>query len=79
MVDLGYEIPPEFVALYEVELDQISPDGGFENAAAMDDFLKVLLQTGGVPEGTDWREYVDMKYVWAAQEALGLKKRPETL
>jgi len=79
MVDLGYEIPPEFVALYEVELDQISPDGGFENAAAMDDFLKVLLQTGGVPEGTDWREYVEMKYVWAAQEALGLKKRPESL
>jgi ABC-type nitrate/sulfonate/bicarbonate transport system substrate-binding protein len=79
MTDLGYEIPPEFVALYDVELDQISPDGGFANAEAMDEFVKVLVLTGGVPEGTDWREYVDMKYVWAAQEALGLKKRPESL
>jgi ABC-type nitrate/sulfonate/bicarbonate transport system substrate-binding protein len=79
MIDLGYEIPPEFVALYEVELDQISPDGGFESAEAMDEFVKVLVLTGAVPEGTDWREYVDMKYVWAAQEALGLPKRPASL
>ena len=79
MIDLGYEIPPAFVELYQVELDQISPDGGFENAEAMDNFVKELQLTGDLPQGIDWRKYVDMKYVWAAQEALGLPKRPASL
>lgn len=79
MTDLGYEIPPAFVALYKVELDQISPDGGFESAEAMDEFVKVLILTGDLPKGLDWRKYVDMKYVWAAQKALGLPKRPASL
>ena len=79
MIDLGYEIPPAFVELYKVELDQISPDGGFESAEVMDDFVKELAVTGDLPEGLDWRKYVDMKYVWAAQEALGLPKRPASL
>ena len=79
MIDLGYEIPPAFVELYQVELDQISPDGGFESAAAMDKFVADLQLTGDLPEGIDWRQYVDMKYVWAAQEALGIPKRPASL
>ena len=79
MRDLGFEIPPEFEAQYELELDQISPDGGFESAQVMDDFVKSLAVTGDVPEGVDWRQYVDMKYVWAAQEANGLPKRPASL
>jgi ABC-type nitrate/sulfonate/bicarbonate transport system substrate-binding protein len=79
MIDLGYEIPPEFVALYEVELEQISPDGGFESAEAMDQFVADLIVTGDLPEGIDWRKFVDMKYVWAAQEALGIPKRPATV
>jgi ABC-type nitrate/sulfonate/bicarbonate transport system substrate-binding protein len=79
MRDLGFEIPPEFEALYEVELQQISRDGGFESGEVMDKFLKDLAETGGVPADLDWRKYIDMKYVWAAQEALGLPKRPATL
>lgn len=79
MEDFGYSIPPAFKAMYQVELDQISPDGGFENAAAMDEFCDVLKQTGDVPKDMDWRKIVDMKYVWAAQKALGLPKRPASL
>ncbi len=79
MIDLGYDVPDTFKALYQVELDQISPDGGFESAEAMDQFMKDLSQTGEVPADVDWRKYVDMKYVWAAQEALGLPKRPASL
>jgi len=79
MIDLGYEIPPAFVELYQVELDQISPDGGFESAEAMDKFVKELQGTGDLPEGLDWRNYVDMKYVWAAQEELGIAKRPASV
>lgn len=79
MIDLGFDIPPAFRALYQVELDQISPDGGFESAEAMDKFVADLAETGGLPAGLDWRKYMDMKYVWAAQEALGLPRRPASL
>lgn len=76
---LGFEIPPEFVELYDVEVDQMSHDGGFESAAVMDKFVADLATTGDVPENMDWRKVFDMSYVWAAQEALGLPKRPASL
>jgi ABC-type nitrate/sulfonate/bicarbonate transport system substrate-binding protein len=79
MRGLGFDIPPEFEAQYQLELDQISPDGGFASAEVMDNFVASLALTGDLPEGLDWRKYVDMKYVWAAQEALGLPKRPASL
>jgi len=79
MRELGFDIPPEFEAQYQLELDQISPDGGFESAEVMDNFVASLIETGDLPEGIDWRKYVEMKYVWAAQEANGLPKRPASL
>jgi ABC-type nitrate/sulfonate/bicarbonate transport system substrate-binding protein len=79
MRELGFDIPPEFEAQYQLELDQISPDGGFESAQVMDDFVASLAVTGDLPDGFDWRPYVEMKYVWAAQEANGLPKRPASL
>jgi len=79
MVDLGFKIPPAFVNLYKVELDQISRDGGFESAEVMDKFVADLAETGEVPAGLDWRKFVDMKYVWAAQDALGIPRRPKSL
>jgi len=79
MRDLGFDIPPEFEAQYKLELDQISPDGGFASAEVMDKFVESLAATGDLPEGLDWRKYVDMKYVWAGQEANGLPKRPASL
>ena len=79
MEDLGYSIPAAFKAQYEVELAQISPDGGFESSAAMDTFVASLAETGNVPKGLDWRKLVDMKYVWAAQKALALPQRPASI
>jgi ABC-type nitrate/sulfonate/bicarbonate transport system substrate-binding protein len=79
MEDLGYSIPPAFKALYGDELAQISPDGGFESAAAMDKFCANLEQTGDLPKGADWRKTIDLKYVWQAQKALGLPKRPPSI
>ena len=35
----GFDIPPEFEAQYETELNQICKDGGFD-AAAMDSFAQ---------------------------------------
>ena len=65
MRGLGFDIPPEFEAQYKLELDQISPDGGFESADVMDKFVESLAVTGDLPKGLDWRKYMDMKYVWA--------------
>lgn len=75
----GFDIPPEFEAQYDVELEQLSPDGGFVSAENMDQFVEVQKMTGDVPKDLNWREYVDMRFVWAAQEALGLPKRPESI
>ena len=79
MIDYGYEIPDSFKKLYDVELAQISRDGGFESAEAMDRFVDDLSQTGGLPKDLDWRKYVDLKYIWAAQDALGLPRRPASI
>jgi len=79
MVDLGYDIPQSFRDLYKVELAQLSPDGGWKDAQAMDDFVKQLAITGSVPEGLDWRPFVDLSYLWKAQEALGLPRRPASI
>jgi ABC-type nitrate/sulfonate/bicarbonate transport system substrate-binding protein len=79
MIDLGFTIPPSFKANYQVELDQISKDGGFESAAVMEKFIEGLSETGEVPKGLDWKKFVDMKYVWAAQKALGMPQRPASL
>ncbi len=77
--EYGFEAPPEFEAQYQVELDQMSSDGGFESAEVMDEFMAQLADTGEVPQGVDWRSHFELKYVWAAQEALGLPKRPASL
>lgn len=79
MVDLGYEIPDSFRDLYDVELAQLSSDGGFADAAAMDDFVRDLAVTGALPEGLDWRPHFNFDYLWKAQEALGMAKRPPSL
>ncbi len=79
MIDLGYEIPDSFRDLYEVELAQLSRDGGFENAEAMDAFVRDLAVTGALPEGLDWRPFFNFEYLWKAQEALGMPKRPASI
>lgn len=71
-----FEIPDEFVPLYEVEIDQISPDGGFE-AEDMDTFVEQSITLGNVPEGTEWRELIDLEPLWEAQEANDLPRRPD--
>jgi NitT/TauT family transport system substrate-binding protein len=79
MEDLGYSIPPAFKALYDEELAQISRDGGFENAAAMDEFCDNLKKRGDLPKDVDWRKIVDLKYIWEAQKSLGLPQRPKSI
>ncbi len=79
MLDLGYEIPDSFRALYDVELAQLSHDGGWDSSEDMDAFVATLVETDQLPDGIDWRRYFDLTYLWAAQEALGLEKSPPSL
>lgn len=79
MVDFGYEIPAEFEALRDIETAQLSPDGGFVDAAAMDTFVAQLAETGSLPAGLEWRKHFDFSYLWEAQEELGMARRPPTL
>ncbi len=79
MEKLGYKITPAFKAGFDESLAQMSPDGGFESAASMTRFLDPEVKTGKIPKNFDWHKVVDMKYVWAAQKALGLPQRPAKL
>jgi ABC-type nitrate/sulfonate/bicarbonate transport system substrate-binding protein len=71
----GFEIPPEFEAQYETELDQISNDGGFSEES-MDGFAQGVIDLGQVPENFDWRDHVDLRFLHAAQDSLGIPRRP---
>ncbi len=79
MIDLGYEIPDSFKALYEVEIAQLSKDGGFASAETMDSFAKELEGTGDLPAGTDWRKFFNLTMLWDAQDALGMERRPASI
>jgi len=79
MEKFGYKITKAFKARFKDTLEQMSPDGGFESAAAMTEFLSPEVETGKIPKDFDWHKVVDMKYVWAAQKALGLPQRPAKL
>jgi ABC-type nitrate/sulfonate/bicarbonate transport system substrate-binding protein len=75
MREKGFEIPPEFEAQYEVELDQISKDGGF-TTESMDGFAQGVIDLGQVPADFDWRDHVDLRFLYAAQDALDIPRRP---
>jgi ABC-type nitrate/sulfonate/bicarbonate transport system substrate-binding protein len=71
----GFDIPPEFEAQYETELNQICKDGGFTEAS-MDSFAQGVRDLGQVPPDFDWRDAVDLRFLHAAQDALGIPRRP---
>lgn len=78
MRDRGYEIPEEFEGVYDLEIEQISQDGGFE-PELMDTLIAEQVELGNVPEDLEWQQYVDLEPLHEAQDALGLERRPESL
>lgn len=78
MRDADFDIPEEFEDLYEVEMEQISADGGFD-PAQMDVLVEEQIGIEILPEGIDWRGYVDLEPLHAAQEAVGLDVSPTSL
>lgn len=78
MRDRGYEIPEEFEGVYDIEIEQISEDGGF-NPDQMVELIEEQQGLGNLPEDLEWQQYVDLGPLHEVQESLGLDKRPESL
>ncbi len=71
MTGKGFKIAQMYVDSYEYETVQYTPDGSFE----VDDMTK-LLQSWGLNPLPKIAEFMDVKYLNAAQSSLGLKPRP---
>lgn len=78
MRGLDFEIPDYFEDVYQLEVEQVGPDGGFD-PALMDSLVAEIIAIGDLPEGLDWRQYVDLRALHSAQEALGLPLNPASL
>jgi NitT/TauT family transport system substrate-binding protein len=72
-----FDLPEPYRNAYadEQSPDYHIADGGFD-IADMDQFINEQIELGVVPEGTNWREYVDLIPLWRAQKALDLPLRP---
>jgi ABC-type nitrate/sulfonate/bicarbonate transport system substrate-binding protein len=73
-----FEIPPDFEALYQTEIDQISPDGGLDTAK-MGELVQQEQQLDIIPKDLDWKQYTKLDPLWEAQQALGLPRNPSQL
>lgn len=78
MRDAGFEIPEEFEEVFDLEVEQITRDGGFD-PARMDVLVEEQIGLGNLPEGIDWRPFVNVDPLHQAQEGLGLETNPASL
>lgn len=78
MRDRGFDIPPYFADEYEVEVEQVSVDGGFD-IQEMEDLVTEQTELGNLPEDLDWRQYVQLDPLHKAQEELGVEMNPTDL
>ncbi|MBS3941311.1 MAG: ABC transporter substrate-binding protein [Actinobacteria bacterium] len=76
--DYGFDIPEPFETVFQLEVEQVSPDGGFETDL-MDALVEEQIELGNLPEDIDWRSYVDLTALHEAQERVGIDLRPASL
>ncbi|MFA9444262.1 ABC transporter substrate-binding protein [Egicoccus sp. AB-alg6-2] len=74
----GFEIPDFFEEVYQIEVEQVGETAGFD-VAEMDELVQEMIELGELPEGLDWRQYVDLRPLHTAQEALGIEPEPASL
>ncbi len=78
MRGIGFEIPDAFEEGWLLDRDVYSPDGGF-NTDEMDALVDEFKDFELLPQSLEWREHVDLEPLWAAQDLLGLDRRPASL
>ncbi len=74
----NFEFNQEFKDTYQMGIDILSADGGFE-ISEMDAYWQELSQTGEAAANFPWRECVNLDFLWKAQELNGLPRRPASL
>lgn len=72
----GFKISDDFKALYNIEVEQMSPDSGFD-LKAMDQLIEESAAINTLPKGFDWRKASDLTLLAKAQAAIGLTVRPK--
>lgn len=76
--DYDFDIPEEFEQVFDLEVEQVTEDGGFD-PSVMDDLVAEQVELGNLPEDIDWRSYVNLEPLHEAQERVGMELRPESL
>lgn len=74
MADNGFDTS-KLERSYQPELDQQSPDAGFE-LEDMDSMIERGVENEQIPDGTDWHDYVDLGLLREAQQEAGVTPRP---
>ena len=77
MATKDFDLPEPYRNAYadEQSPDYHIADGGFD-IADMDQFINEQIELKVIPEGTNWRDYVDLIPLWRAQKSLDLPLRP---
>jgi len=78
MRNFGFEIPEEFEGVFNLEVEQVSEDGGFD-PSQMDELVAEQIELENLPEGIDWRQFVDLGALHQAQDDLGITQNPASL
>ena len=74
----GFEFPQEFIDTYADGIEILSADCGFE-IAEMELLWGELAAVGEAPADFPWRDGLNLEFLWKAQEANGLPRRPASL
>lgn len=77
MATKDFDLPEPYRNAYadEQNPEYHTGDGGFD-IADMDQFINEQIELKVIPEGTNWRDYMDLIPLWRAQKALDLPLRP---
>jgi ABC-type nitrate/sulfonate/bicarbonate transport system substrate-binding protein len=73
-----FEFPQEFIDTYADGIEILSADCGFE-ISEMELLWNELAAGGEAPADFPWRDGLNLEFLWKAQEANGLPRRPATL
>lgn len=76
MQGYGFDMPQDFIDAYENEAADLSADGGF-NPSQLDTLMDEFKMLGFIDDAVEWRDHVDLTYLWAAQDALEITRRPD--
>ncbi len=73
--EFGIDYPDNTFAAFDIDAGIMTSDLGW-SPDAMDVWLEFLSPYVEFREGMPWRDYVDLTYLHAAQDALGLPQNP---